>query len=291
MFGNFISIFCMIVIIIHINLCEAAADDTIEIAAIMCGHHYYTQVGPFLSSLLTNNNASNHRTHMTLFTDAGGIKYLSVCLSQMRAIMSIDLVDIDTYKMSPPLQQLTDQHPRWKCALNKLVLYDMLPPIVKKLLFIDVDTIVQQDLAPLWDQFNIKPNKLFHAVWENDQAEDVPATGWPAMGVNTGVLLVDLERMRQRNVTFETFVVPSEGLISTVGDQAFLNTWLSRHPEELGILPCKWNKRADSNCRDWSDENLRHRSGIAHGPNNAFHKHWDFPYAYKGAFNTLCGFG
>jgi lipopolysaccharide biosynthesis glycosyltransferase len=273
-----------------VNSQSTSTLEPIEIASIMVGSHYYTQVGPYISSLIQNNNVSINRIHLTLFTDNGGIIYLGPCLPKLRQKINIDLVDIFKFSIPPKMQQVAEMHPRWKNAFYKLILHDMYPTNVSHLLFIDVDTIVQEDLSSLW-QYVYQPTytlKVFFGVYVQENTYN----GWPERGINTGMMLINLREMRNRNITFDTILAAYDKDLSVMpasGEQDFLNAWLSKHADDVVILPCKWNKTPDSRCPDFTDPVLKHVSGIAHGPNNAFKKHWDFPWKYRSSLAVLCG--
>jgi lipopolysaccharide biosynthesis glycosyltransferase len=266
---------------------QEASDSNIEIVTFVCGTHYLTQIGPFIASIISNNNISLPHLRLTVFTDETGLKYLSSCIPQMRvAGLNIDVLDIhQSYAAPQQLQSLTQANSRWKCALNKLVLADMLPSL-SRVLFLDVDTVIQEDLSALWRYFNSDEGKLYYGTWAFQHSK----ADWHPNGINTGVLLVDLANLRRRNITLDTYVTAMGNLPAPLGDQSYLNNWFSAHLPEIGIFPCKWNKRNENKCPDLMNETLRHLSGIAHGPNNGFHKMWSIPYPYVGKFYSICGF-
>lgn len=291
-------ILCVITIFIkHLASLEASSslplsvdidnNESVEIVTFVCGSHYLTQIGPFIASILTNNNRSLDRVHLSVYGDSGAIQYLSRCHLPLREKgLRLDVIDInDAYKLPSRLEVLTVANPRWKCGLNKLVLAEMLPK-TRRVLFLDVDTVVQEDLSELWAAFVVNPGKLYYGTWALQHTE----RSWHPNGINTGVMLVDLDLLRTRNITVDTYLDALGSLPAPLGDQTVLNHWLSSHPTELGVLPCKWNKRRENQCAELLDPSLRHCSGIAHGPNNAFRKMWDIPYEYGAKFNSICKF-
>lgn len=271
-----------------------ANKEPIEIVSIMCGWHYMTQIGPMLSSMIRNSNASLSRIHFTLIIDHYGREYMEICLPALRSSnLSIDLVNYTSFKSSPRMQTVETVNPRWKCALNKLALSEMLPNLTK-IMVLDLDIIIQEDLALLWDHFYdpSTEKKLIHATWESHDDVDVKLPVWPRTGFNSGVMLMNLQNMRERNITSEMFLeglAPESKLLA--GDQAFFNQWFANHTSDINIFPCKWNKRIENHCPALFNRTLRHRSGIAHGPNNAFKKHWDLPYPYSDFDKVYCSRG
>jgi len=62
-------------------------------------------------------------------------------------------------------------------------------------------------------------------------------------GVNSGVLLMNLNFMRDMNLT-ETLLSLTDSMpYSYLGDQDVLNYYFASHPEHLFQLPCKYNYR------------------------------------------------
>jgi lipopolysaccharide biosynthesis glycosyltransferase len=108
--------------------------------------------------------------------------------------------------------------------------------------------------------------------------------------LNTGVLLMRLSEIRRANITgYDIVYNNSEKVL--LGDQDFFNSWSYFHQDIVGVLPCKWNKRIDSQCptHETAWEHLvREGHGIVHGTRHALSKgklrHISQPYEDR--FNT-----
>ena len=131
---------------------------------------------------------------------------------------------------------------RWNIStFYRLFLPSMLPETVKKVLFIDCDTLVMQDLTPLWeidmgDKWLYGVDDCRGAAYRTNlglQPED--------NYINNGVLLVDLDAWRENNVEelFLKYIRDNQGDITFV-DQGVQNGVLSKLGRS-GILHPKYN--------------------------------------------------
>ena len=90
---------------------------------------------------------------------------------------------------------------RWNIStFYRLFLPSMLPESVKRVLFIDCDTLVMQDLTPLWEMD--MHNKWLYGVDDCRGAAYRTNIGLQPEDnyINNGVLLIDLEAWRKNNV-------------------------------------------------------------------------------------------
>ena len=94
--------------------------------------------------------------------------------------------------------------PRYTEAASLRLLLPKLLPELDRILYLDCDVIVRQDLATLWEQTDLQDNYLA-AVYEaaiEGQAERFRALGCdPARYFNSGFLLMNLARMREEKVS------------------------------------------------------------------------------------------
>ena len=94
--------------------------------------------------------------------------------------------------------------PRYTEAASLRLLLPELLPELDKILYLDCDIIVRQDLARLWEEIDLGDNYL-GAVYEaaiEGQAERFRALGCdPAKYFNSGFLLMNLKQMREENVS------------------------------------------------------------------------------------------
>ena len=94
--------------------------------------------------------------------------------------------------------------PRYTEAASLRLLLPELLPELDRILYLDCDVIVRQDLATLWEQTDLQDNYLA-AVYEaaiEGQAERFRALGCdPTRYFNSGFLLMNLARMREEKVS------------------------------------------------------------------------------------------
>ncbi|EDQ92611.1 uncharacterized protein MONBRDRAFT_13344 [Monosiga brevicollis MX1] len=171
----------------------------------------------------------------------------------------------------------------------KLV-YPQLLPQVAQLVVIDLDLLVQADLCQLAGILADHPKALFAAVPQQsdwylgtlpDTRENVV---WPAIerGLNTGVMVLHLERMRawgwdqrwQSLVRRELLVRHHTGL----ADQDVYNLVALEHPETWTMLSCAWNVQLHDHSV------TQHCDQPSHLLANARVLHWNSPKKYDAAF-------
>ena len=143
-------------------------------------------------------------------------------------------------------------------GLSKLI-YERLLLDVDRVIAIDTDLVFDSDIAVLWGLFqSFNQTNIIGAVsqqsdWYHGHVPDVPETLiWPAVGrgINSGVMLLHLERMRLfrwrdywTRITREQMrTTPVTGL----ADQDIFNLAMVNDPALIMILPCEWNVQIHS---------------------------------------------
>lgn len=131
---------------------------------------------------------------------------------------------------------------RWNIStFYRLFLPTILPETVDKVLFIDCDTIVMQDLSPLWNMD--MAGKWLYGVDDCRGAAYRTNIGLKPEDnyINNGVLLMDLKAWRENDVErqFLQFIHDNQGDITYV-DQGVQNGVLSRQ-NRTGLLHPKYN--------------------------------------------------
>jgi lipopolysaccharide biosynthesis glycosyltransferase len=136
------------------------------------------------------------------------------------------------------------------------------PSSLKQLIVLDVDLEVRIDLQELQHQFDLMtPDQVVGVV--NDQFAmykmyyENTLRLYPTMniseafgkGFNTGVVLYDLEKIRQSATWAAEIASPAaidqlarkHWMVGTVGDQDWMTLMGFEHPELIRILPCEFN--------------------------------------------------
>ncbi|XP_043492136.1 uncharacterized protein LOC122517681 [Polistes fuscatus] len=159
------------------------------------------------------------------------------------------------------------------CAAQRL----FLPTVLNNtdaVLYMDTDTLFLAPPEKIWDEFKKMNSSQLAAL--SPEHED-PNTGWynrfakhpyyGKLGVNSGVMLMNLTRMREFRWT--NYVVPIHKeykLKITWGDQDIINIIFHYHPEKLYVYPCRFNYRPD-HCMYMSvcTEAEKHGALVLHG--------------------------
>lgn len=138
------------------------------------------------------------------------------------------------------------------CASQRLFLPSMLPD-VDAVIYVDADVVFLSPIEKLWQHFAAMNSSHLAAL--APESEDY-ATNWyrrfarhpfyQPLGINSGVMLMNLTRMRQFG--WEERLGPLLQRYSrdiSWGDQDLLNILFSAHPERLQLFSCRWNYRPD----------------------------------------------
>lgn len=144
---------------------------------------------------------------------------------------------------------------------------------IRRLIMLDVDLKFANDIRNLWSQFDeFKDTNLIgiardaqpvyrHVFWQYRSENPDTRVGSPPpdglTGFNSGVLLLDLERMRQSSL-YQQLITPEsiEKLTKKfyfkghLGDQDFFSIVSMEHDELFYILPCSWNRQL---CQWWKE--------------------------------------
>lgn len=164
------------------------------------------------------------------------------------------------------------------CACQRLFLPTILQHI-DALLYIDTDVIFLRPVEDIWAYFS-KMNSS-HIAGLSPEHEDF-ATGWynrfarhpyyEPLGVNSGVMLMNLTRMRRFH--WHDYLQPiyqEYKLKIAWGDQDIINIIFHYHSDKLLIFPCEWNYRPD-HCMYTSVCKTAEENGVAivHGNRGVF---------------------
>ncbi|KAM6158844.1 xylosyl- and glucuronyltransferase LARGE2 [Rhynchocyon petersi] len=137
-------------------------------------------------------------------------------------------------------------------GLLKLVLPDILPSDLARVIVLDTDVTFASDIAELWAFFAHFSDKQVIGLVENQSdwylgnlwKNHKP---WPALGrgFNTGVILLRLDRLRQVG-WMQMWKVTTRRLLLTLSstslaDQDIFNSIIKECAELVLLLPCVWN--------------------------------------------------
>ena len=211
---------------------------------------YIPQLQIMLTSLAVNNPED---TFVIILLHSGIVEERLSCVNRQCSSYGYSfqplLVDQTLFRKAP----VTKQYPRE--MYYRLLAPQLLPKTIKRVLYLDPDTLVINPLRPLWEM-DLKGN-LFAAAAHTGKTELANNVNQLRLGTehdyyNSGVLLIDLERGRKEIVPEQIFQYVeqhSKGLI--LPDQDILNALYGKK-----ILPLEdeiWNYDA----RNYSNYMLR----------------------------------
>ncbi|KAL3320885.1 hypothetical protein Ciccas_000450 [Cichlidogyrus casuarinus] len=169
-------------------------------------------------------------------------------------------LDVDRLNLNVQLYSLADEQKQMLKSLHsahysginthaKLILTEILPKSVRKVLWFDTDLIITEDLNLIWCEFDVFNWDTVIAAAPNlsDWYEKNEHSSYPALheGINTGVMLLHLSRMRERDVTRQLLSSASLSQLRygspKLADQDFFNAFLVEQPRLLHIISCLWN--------------------------------------------------
>jgi hypothetical protein len=172
-------------------------------------------------------------------------------------------------------------------------------PEISKLIILDADLKFRTDIQKLWKRFeDFSPTNLIgiahelqpvykHITHQYRNAHPDTKIGAPPPngnpGFNSGVLLMDLDRMRNSTLYNEylsdrnRLKVLSEKYYfrGHLGDQGFYSLLSFEHPELFYVLSCTWNRQL---CTWWKDK----------GYQDVFHLYYNCE-GYVNVYHGNCG--
>ncbi|XP_009959844.1 PREDICTED: xyloside xylosyltransferase 1 [Leptosomus discolor] len=154
-----------------------------------------------------------------------------------------------------------------------VAMHRIMPKEITQIIQVDLDLKYKTNIRDLFDEFNNFPEGAVigiaremqpvyrHTFWqyrrENPQTKvgDPPPDGLP--GFNSGVLLLNLEAMRQSKLynqllepTMVQKLTEKYHFKGHLGDQDFFTMVGMEHPELFHVLDCTWNRQL---CTWWRD--------------------------------------
>ncbi|KAI9562630.1 hypothetical protein GHT06_010084 [Daphnia sinensis] len=246
----------------------------IHIAAIICGNRTTLGLTMMKSALIMCSNF----IRFTLFVDSETSVILSETI-QLWPDNILKRMSLDTHPVSYPEKNADEWKTIFKpCASVRLFLPNLLKE-VDSVLYLDADTVFLDSPLRIWQHLS-KMNDT-QLVAAGPEKYDY-TNGWYAkfarhpyygkFGVNSGVMLMNLTKMRQFG--WEKYVVSVFEQYKTrivYADQDLINSIFHFHPEKLYVYPCNYNYipthcSVTSLCREAEQQGIY----ILHGYGNAF---------------------
>lgn len=253
--------------------CAKAAEsvdegEEVHVGTIVLGHQNHMEKFEILlhSTLRSRDPETCHFYHFHVFTDEALLQHLRKSLNASRlAFKETFTSELFGFKITPydGQQQMkavlyskaieSNSHYSGSPGLLKLY-YEMILKDVDRLIALDCDVLVMKDLLRLW-KVDMPAPRLIGIVSEQSEwyldSSGEDGYRWPHIrsGFNSGVMLLDLARMRDNgNVwqrlwrkAFDKVHVEKPGQILHLGDQDIFNAAINDNPEILHEMECGWN--------------------------------------------------
>jgi UDP-xylose:glucoside alpha-1,3-xylosyltransferase len=222
----------------------------IKIAVVVCGERVDESLAMFKSALLFS--APSTTLHFIVIAQH----------EEVQGVIREQLENLKIFRPTFAFTILEVQYPKgneqtWiklfkPCASERLFLPTLLPS-TGSLIYVDCDVIFVSPPELLYRHFaTFNEHQIAALTWESESSN----TGWytrfarhpfyGAYGVNSGVMLMNLTRMRQ--VKFEDEIVPIFEKFKdrlAWGDQDLINIYFNQYPERLHLIECAFNYRPD----------------------------------------------
>ncbi|CAH8584958.1 unnamed protein product [Schistosoma intercalatum] len=148
------------------------------------------------------------------------------------------------------LQWISSKHPAGTKPFLKLMLTEILPTNINKVIVLDNDILLNIDIIELWNHFENfnEIQSIGIGLEQNPHFQDVMQkleSNWEGYGYNNGVLLFDLSKIRL-TLWNELWIVITKNALDTqgyltTGEQDILNLILFESKYILYEIPCEWN--------------------------------------------------
>jgi lipopolysaccharide biosynthesis glycosyltransferase len=204
---------------------------------------YGPYAGIAMTSVLMSNAGEN--VHLHLFSDG----VLSRDIKRMRELASEYNVPLSVYDVGAMLNArpaLKVQEHYSRAAYGRLFMAEVLPPDVEWVVYIDCDVICVANLTELFEEgTRTSIIGAVRDVWIEKDIEHKQSIGLRADDpyFNSGVLLVNVQEWRQRDVARPILEFLGQGRRWRYVDQDGINHVLKG---EISELPRKWNVLATS---------------------------------------------
>ena len=244
----------------HKEPCEKRVKqcEEIQICMVIAGSNSTRIAVTLLKSILFYRR---HLIHLHFLTDEPTKTVLETLFNTWK----LPQVKVDFYMISENVVKDVDwipnKHYSGIYGLLKLTLPKILPASLNKVIVLDTDLIFATDVSKLWQFFSAFKSQEALGLVENQSDWYIPGklwkshSPWPALGrgFNTGVILMDLAKLRSRNWSQLWRLVAEKDLVTMYGtslaDQDIFNGVLKQHPYLLHRLPCNYNLQLSDNTR------------------------------------------
>ncbi|KAK3932404.1 LARGE xylosyl- and glucuronyltransferase 2 [Frankliniella fusca] len=230
--------------------------EVVHVAIVCAGYNASRSVVTLFKSILFYRR---NPLHFHLLADS----VAQIVLQKLFQTWSIPQVEVSFYladSVVPDVSWIPNKHYSGVYGLMKLTLPKVLPSNLKRVIVLDTDVTFATDIAELWKIFSQLRDKqaiglvenqsdwYLGKLWKNHRP-------WPALGrgYNTGVILLELEKLRKMGWGQLWRLVAEKDLTTllstSLADQDIFNAIIKTHPDLVYNLPCQWNVQLSDNTR------------------------------------------
>ncbi|KAL3981850.1 Glycosyl-transferase for dystroglycan family protein [Acanthocheilonema viteae] len=222
----------------------------LHLALIVCGSVRLSYpLTTFIKSIL------RYRQHALVFhflVDNITMRVISLLFSTWR-LPAVKVVFYNASQYLDRFSWIPNRHYSGRYSFLKLILNDILPADIDKVIVLDTDALIMDDIAQLWSFFlkmtNLQAIGLVENLsdWYLFNTSTSERIVWPAWGrgFNSGVMLLDLVKLRNiswSHIWEETASKNIKQYGSTeLADQDVINAVINDHQWIIQKLPCEWN--------------------------------------------------
>ncbi|GFN86741.1 large xylosyl- and glucuronyltransferase 2 [Plakobranchus ocellatus] len=228
--------------------------EVINIAIVCAGHNATRDVVTLIKSVLFYRR---NPLHFHFLSD----EVAETILTKLFETWSVAEVQVSFYNadsVKPDIAWIPNTHYSGVYGLMKLTLPKTLPETMHKVIVLDTDVTFSTDIAELWKIFRVLRGKqaiglvenqsdwYLGKLWKNHRP-------WPALGrgFNTGVILLDLKRLRDLGWMQMWRHIAEKELMAmlsvSLADQDIFNAVIKQHDYLVYKLPCQWNVQLSMN--------------------------------------------
>ncbi|XP_068155871.1 glucoside xylosyltransferase 2 [Drosophila tropicalis] len=222
----------------------------LHIVVVSCGQRVQETLVMIKSALLFNTYEEYLK--FVIFTENSVTDEFREKLTDWKDLLPYAF-DFELLQLKFPNQNEVEWKNLFKpCAAQRLFLPSLLTN-VDSLLYVDTDVLFLSPISDLWTFFKKFNETQMAALTPEHESENI---GWynrfarhpfyGKLGVNSGVMLMNLTRMREFNWEKQILPIHKEyKLRITWGDQDIINILFYYHPDKLYVMPCEYNYRPD----------------------------------------------
>lgn len=275
--------------------CDHDFEAAIHLAVVACGDRMPETIILLKSAVMFSSPSS--RLHFHIFTEAELQPQFKEALESWPSFVQ-ERFSFSILSIAYPE---TEDFEKWKvlfkpCASQRLFFPQILTHL-DRLLYVDTDILFLKPVQDIWRLFSKFNSSQLAALAPEHEDK---AMGWynrfamhpyyGELGVNSGVMLMHLDRMRSSRWEKKMIAYQQEYDKKIVwGDQDLINIYFHYFPEKLLLYSCQWNYRPDhcmynQNCHSAVEEGV----SILHGNRRVFHN--EKQPAFKAVYNAVADF-